>query len=232
MHFNFFLFLTLVCHVVAQKCFKPDVMITQNVENEGFHRDIKYLIEFSNENTNILLSSGCKVALKQDVPRGLFVNPDQIADLIRIRKISAHIDGKINVESPMHLSEPHAIIIYSTNDTFSRIQLQLPIHLRYQRAQISGGFGKVELPKPSLLVHCPEGSILCGRSQKFQAPCSHAEVNTCMWSNISFKAITNDIETLVPVGDLDHYPIVSIVTFLVACAGCIYILSVLSTTIL
>lgn len=51
------------------------------------YRDIKYLIEFSNENTNILLSAGCKVALKQDVPGGLFVNPDQIADLIRLRKV-------------------------------------------------------------------------------------------------------------------------------------------------
>lgn len=229
----YLIFLALLFDISAcQKCLRPDALITQTIENEGFHRDIKYLIEFSSNNVNILFSAHCKVALRQDIPLGLFVNPDQIADLVRVKKLLAYIDGNVNVETPMHHSEQHSTYIYSINDTFSRISLELPIHLRYQRAQITGGFGKVELPKPSLLVHCPEGAILCGSSQKVEAPCDYTGAKSCMWSNVSYKAITNDIEMMVPVGDLDHYPIVSIVTFLVACAGCIYILSVLSTTIL
>lgn len=112
--FGYFVFLTALTHIViAQKCFKPDVLITQNVENEGFHRyslklrlkkkkiittlcrDIKYLIEFSDENTQILLSSACKVALKQNIPSGLYINPDQIADLIRIKKVTVQFNGNI-----------------------------------------------------------------------------------------------------------------------------------------
>lgn len=54
-------------------------------------------------------------------------------------------------------------------------------------------FGKVELPKPSLLVHCPEGAILCGSSQKVEAPCDYTGAKSCMWSNVSYKAVSNGI---------------------------------------
>lgn len=45
-----------------------------------------------------------------------------------------------------------------------------------------------------------------------------------------FLQLFDEVELFVPVGDLDDYPLVSIVTLLLGCAGCIYILSILSMT--
>lgn len=45
-----------------------------------------------------------------------------------------------------------------------------------------------------------------------------------------FLQLFEEAEMYVPIGDLDDYPIVSVVTLLLGCAGCIYVLSVLSMT--
>lgn len=37
--------------------------------------------------------------------------------------------------------------------------------------------------------------------------------------------MTSDIDLMVPIGDLDDYPMVAIITFTITCAGCFYILS-------
>lgn len=49
------------------------------------------------------------------------------------------MDGVVDVETPMHLSEPHVVYIYNNKSLTEKIPLQLPIHVRYQRAQITGG---------------------------------------------------------------------------------------------
>lgn len=49
------------------------------------------------------------------------------------------VEGKVDVESPMHLSEPHIVYLYNKDDLRDKIQFELPVHLRYQRAQITGG---------------------------------------------------------------------------------------------
>lgn len=56
--------------------------------------------------------------------------------------MSAYIDGVVDVETPMHLSEPHVVYVYSNDTSLRKISLELPIHVRYQRAQITGGYDK------------------------------------------------------------------------------------------
>lgn len=50
-------------------------------------RDIKWLIEFNEDNFTVLELFGCNIALRQDIPEGMFVNPDQIQDLLRVGKV-------------------------------------------------------------------------------------------------------------------------------------------------
>ncbi|KAJ8929855.1 hypothetical protein NQ314_017459 [Rhamnusium bicolor] len=187
------------------ECLKLDVSITQKVENEGFHREIRWLIETLSPSKEIWINSGCKLCLR------LVVSPD--------------------VEAPAHEATEHTVYIYLNNTSIDRISINLPVHLRYQRSQITGGYGKVPLQKPSLLTWCP-GTVseICGRGLKVEAPCSETAQNICVWKNLSYQALFDEVELFVPVGDLDDYPLVSIVTLLLGCAGCIYILSVLSTT--
>ncbi|KAG5882663.1 hypothetical protein JTB14_024472 [Gonioctena quinquepunctata] len=151
--------------------------------------------------------SDCKFVLRQDVPNGMFVNPDEIAELIRKRKLSSYVHGSIDIEAPAHEAKDHIVYIYLNSTGIERTSIVLPIHLRYQRIWCSGSLNKV-----------------CGRELKIEAPCDESNQNVCIWKNLTYQALFDEVELFVPVGDLDDYLVVSLVTLFLGCAGCIYIL--------
>lgn len=53
--------------------------------------------------------------------------------------MSLYIDGTVNVEVPAHEAEGHTVYIYLKDDKFEKASIGLPVHLRYQRGQITGG---------------------------------------------------------------------------------------------
>lgn len=221
--------LGLVSGTNNSNCTTVEVSITQRIDGEGFHRSIDWLIEATTPSTIDWLASKCQLVLRVEVPLGMFVNPDQ---LIEIKSLKWLLDGVVDVEAPAHESQSHLVYIYLDSSQFERATVALPVHMRYQRAQITGGYGKVPFSKPSLLIWCPKGlESICGRGLKVEAPCNHLSLdNICIWRNFTYEAHFDDVDLFVPVGDLDHYPLVSIVTLLLGCAGCIYVLSILSTT--
>lgn len=238
LHINHFLtikliFLSLItnCVFCEDLCTKFDVSVTQKIENEGFHRELKWIVEISSNIIEKMNEAECKINMRLDLPYGMFVNPDEIADLNRNKKICGLIEGEVNIEAPLHEATEHKINIFiGVENVTEKISVDLPVHLRYQRAQITGGFGKVQLNKPWLLVNCTKKTRICGDAQKIPAPCSLVEHNkTCLWKNMTYQALFENVEVFVPIGDLDDYPLVSIVSLLLGCSGCVYILSILST---
>ncbi|KAF5270266.1 hypothetical protein FQA39_LY18882 [Lamprigera yunnana] len=215
---------------LEQTCIDLKLSMSQKVENEGFHRDINWLIESLTVGNEEWKNSNCKVSLLLDVPPEMYVNPDELFDLNRTGQISAYVEGDVNVETPAHESKEHKVYVFLKDYNIEKASVQLPVHLRYQRAAIAGGFGKVNLIKPTILVLCPiAGRELCGEHQKIVAPCDDASQHMCVWNNITYQALFDDVQLFVPIGDLDDYPVVAIITLLLGCVGSIYILSLLST---
>lgn len=232
MHSNFQLFQTfyanflLITAVIASnksdtipRCRNLNISLTQKVDGEGFHRELNWLLERSPA------SFKCTLAIHLAVNSEMYVNPDQIAELNRLGYLTVFIQGDVDVEAAAHLAVEHAVYLY-VPPFKEKVFFNVPFHLRYQRAQISGGFGKVTLNKPSVLAMCPQK---CSNVE-VKAPCDFHNKSQCRWDNVSYQALFEEVELLVPVGNLDDYPLVSIVTLLLGCAGCIYTLSVLSTT--
>ncbi|KAJ8937270.1 hypothetical protein NQ318_005668 [Aromia moschata] len=226
----YLVFLQDYCISNDSECLTLDISITQKVEYEGFHRDIKWLVEILHPSKESWLSLSCNLALRLDISSGMFVNPDEVADLKRMGKLLTYVDGNVDVEAAAHEATEHSIYVYLNNSQIDKLSVKLPVHLRYQRSQITGGYGKIPLAKPSLLTWCPANDTkICGRGLKVEAPCDAEALTLCVWKNQTYQALFDEVELFVPVGDLDDYPLVSIVTLLLGCAGCIYILSVLST---
>ncbi|KAF5293586.1 hypothetical protein FQA39_LY03071 [Lamprigera yunnana] len=197
---------------LEQTCIDLKLSMSQKVENEGFHRDINWLIESLTVGNEEWKNSNCKVSLLLDVPP------------------KSYVEGDVNVETPAHESKEHKVYVFLKDYNIEKASVQLPVHLRYQRAAIAGGFGKVNLIKPTILVLCPiAGRELCGEHQKIVAPCDDASQHMCVWNNITYQALFDDVQLFVPIGDLDDYPVVAIITLLLGCVGSIYILSLLST---
>lgn len=218
--------------IAKKDCIPFNTSITQNIENLGFHRDVNWLIEVDNLNKNEWLNSLCTVALMLEISPEMFVNPDQADDLRRLGKLDIHIDGSVDVEAPAHEATRHVVYIYFKNSEIAeKISVTLPIHLRYQRS-LMGGHGKVPLNKPSLLVHCPQSkATVCGNYNKVSAPSHTKNLQTLqIWKNVSYKANFDEMELLVPLGNLMHYPYVATISCILGCIGCIYILSLLSNS--
>lgn len=172
---NCVLLFLLVSGVFCKSCLDFDITIAQKIEHEGFHRydnlcyclkishfnknfacrDVNWLVEIISPSIADVNEHNCSFLLKLDVNRGMFVNPDQIADLMRLNQVRtfsfalkrylrldfqilAYIDGEVNVETITHESDGHTIYIFLDSSS-DKISVNLPVHLRYQRAQITGG---------------------------------------------------------------------------------------------
>lgn len=70
----------------------------------------------------------------------MYVNPDEIDDLSRLTEYSIYIDGKVNVEAPEYTAKPHDVFIFLPEIRVDKLEVMLPVHLRYQQAKIGGGY--------------------------------------------------------------------------------------------
>ncbi|KAB0793080.1 hypothetical protein PPYR_12700 [Photinus pyralis] len=122
-----------------EDCLNLQVSISQKVENEGFHREINWLIESLDLNHDEWSRSYCEIALRLNIPSEMFVNPDEIGELNRTGQISAYIEGYVNVETPAHESNEHQLYVFLRGHDIRKMSVRVPIHLRYQRAVIAGG---------------------------------------------------------------------------------------------
>ncbi|XP_077289748.1 phosphatidylinositol glycan anchor biosynthesis class X [Arctopsyche grandis] len=214
---------------VENKCDHIHARVSQNVLNDGFHREIKYTINLSEQKGLDVWSHGaCRLTLEQILPSGAYVNADELQDMRRLNKVHACPVGDVDVEKPKHMSRPITVHMYSLVNS-SRLSITLPIHLRYHRAKSKGGYEAVRIKNPWILLRCPNNVFkLCESTDTIVAPCAACSQHKCSWHNITTKSLTSPLEMVVPVGDLNDFTNVALVTFFVSFIGCFYIISVLS----
>ncbi|KAF7280590.1 hypothetical protein GWI33_005717 [Rhynchophorus ferrugineus] len=221
--------IVLITYVQTKDCTDLNIAIYQKIERLGFHREINWLIEPHYIDYELWDESSCQLALMLDVLPEMYVDPDQIDDLRRLRKLNAIINGDVNIELPAHQALKHKVYIYlNHSNSNDKLIVTLPIHLRYQKSHF-GGFGKAYLNKVNLLVTCIKSTYnICNTVTTIIGPKNLNEMETAPWSNISYISDFDVVELLVPIGDLNHYPLVAIVTCVLGCVGCIYLLSIIT----
>lgn len=92
---------------ISGECISFDTSVTQKIEYEGFHRsefiihlmflnvwknvnyyrELRWLIENSLVSTTQWDVTGCKMSLRLHINNGMFVNPDEVAELNRTGKV-------------------------------------------------------------------------------------------------------------------------------------------------
>lgn len=113
-------------------------------------------------------------------------------DEFRIKRfqLKTSIDGFVDVELFDHEASNHTVTIFIEADDYTKVPIDLPFHLRYQRAQISGGYGKVIIPKPSILARCSQRNKKICSKKSVIAPCNPNETTKCRWTNVTYKAVS------------------------------------------
>ncbi|XP_022910123.2 phosphatidylinositol-glycan biosynthesis class X protein [Onthophagus taurus] len=214
--------------ITIKACLNITVSLNQKIENPGFHKTINWLLTFDNDIKE--LKTDFAFALYLKIPPGIYVNPDEFASLVRQKELNGRLIGKVNIEYAMHLSDSHEVMLFFEMDG-NDVVLSLPIHLRYQKASFVEEFGEVLLEKPSLFANYLGTNTSCdlNKNKGVDLPCSDSN-GDCKWVNITYKGVFDESILLVPIGNLNHYPIVAISTILLGCLGCLYILSMLMST--
>lgn len=190
-------------------CFKYNVSVNHRVSNEGFHRKLHITVKFESAKG---LTGNCSLHVKQNLTNRAYINPYEINDIIVV--------GDVDVEKSSQDSDPTIVYISEHNITRLRYAFEIPIHLRYQEAEMNGGYSKATIPPPTILLRCGDNSI-CG--WKETVPMSSG--SNPYFTIIETKPETGDIILMVPVGDSQLLETVTTLTVICAFGGCYYLLS-------
>lgn len=198
--------------------------IFRQLEREGFHVDANLLIELVIDLETSSKWENCSLLLIEKISNYFYVNPDQLLELSRSELLYACTKDKVNIESPQYLSEEHTLYIYSQFQKSQNLiftHLRFPLHLRYQKPKVNGGYSLAELASPILLIQCPK--IECINLSKHKAPCHMCGKDLCSWSEFPYKTNNINFTMPVPVGDLNHLWFIYPLTYSLTFGSCFYV---------
>ncbi|XP_048361984.1 phosphatidylinositol-glycan biosynthesis class X protein [Sphaerodactylus townsendi] len=215
----------LICmpeHVCAQNSC-PEV--TQWLLKDGFHRDLVTRVTLGTVDEGM---RNCMVAVKIDLPRGLYVDPYELASLNKHNITEALVTADyVDLELPEYLATEIDVLIYMKPDPecYSCFRAILPIHCRYhQPAEVDEKISAI-LRSPEILIHCQKSflSTECLKETKIERPCSLKNKQNCHWDSVRFQAINQELKLQIPVGLKHHLTFVCTGTLVttIFCSGLI-----------
>lgn len=240
---------------------------SRDVTGAGFHRRLQSTIRLrilEDGEGEKLRNSKCVFGVEENLDQGIYVDLDEIAEMTRFQRgndnknniddngggISSvyYQGGKIDVEKPAHVSDELKLLVYTTNVTFEQqvndgaweaiLFLEIPFHLRYQRAQLENKFATVELSPPV------SGFLACDqrdegdksdkgdrkKGQDFEKACVSRrlpeildEYNVFQFDILTKAESSQKIELMVPVGRLEHRWFVSMTTAGMTLGGAVFL---------
>lgn len=206
------------------------VSVMRRIINPGFHKQLLSEVELML--TTTLLPDRCTLLVEETIPRGAFVDPDEMRDLRHRTGLRSFIPSKVDIEKPEFESEAFRVYIFRNLEVRENLRVtdvQLPVHLRYHRPAPplpdgSPPTATVKIPNPRLLLSCPGEELASNCSSRaVTAFCDDSALHRCEWLNIPYKINVASVEVSVPVGNTDHTSLVVGVTTLVTCGATIYI---------
>jgi len=208
--------------------------VMRRIFNPGFHKDLFTEIELML--TTSSLPPQCTLLIEETIPRGMYVDPDQMRDIQAMGGLQAYIPTTVDVEKPEYESESFRVFIFrqlSIQENLRVTSVQLPVHMRYHKpAKVSDSKPTTSAPSaivkvqnPRLLLtcegdnianHCPERAVT--------SFCDASGMEKCEFLDIPYDVNVNAIEVSVPVGNVEHTTyVVGLTTFLVS-GSTIYLL--------
>ncbi|GMJ00239.1 hypothetical protein like AT5G46850 [Hibiscus trionum] len=181
---------------------------------EGSHRQLSLSIGLQTGAESIpeLPSHVCEVIIIQRLPLGVFADPFELQSLQkRMGFRNMAVFGDTNLELPSFRSNRSAVevhidagsdILFMQNRGME-INIQLPLHARYQPLDESG-YSIIEIGEPDMLMRCSMEGKQHKQSCLFMSPDDNA------------KSRISTVEWKIPAGKNAHAGFVSVVTFITA----------------
>ena len=160
--------------------------------------------------TTTLLPDKCTLLVEETIPRGAYVDPDQLRELRYRSGLRTFIPTKVDVEKPEFESESWRVFIFRplrVQENLRVTNIQLPVHMRYYRPGVPappqhGGGGDptppmatVKINNPRLLLSCQDEDLIRNCSERrVTSYCDDSGLEKCDWLNLPYKINVASIE--------------------------------------
>lgn len=206
------------------------VSVLRRIFGAGFHKHI--LSEFELMLTSTILPERCHVIVEETIPRGAFVDADELRDLEERSGLRVRVPSTVSTEKAEFESEAFRVLIHRNLDVQENLRvtkIMFPIKMRYHRPAPTTSSREnptaiVKIQNPRILLNC-QGEDLTDNctSRVVTGYCSNFE-SKCQYINLPYKVNVAGLEVSVPVGNSDHTSLVVAITTLITCGGTIYLL--------
>ncbi|KAM6939140.1 phosphatidylinositol-glycan biosynthesis class X protein [Lycodopsis pacificus] len=174
-------------------------LVSVEITKKGFHREVVTTVELSPD-----VLSGARVVLVHRWPRGVYVDPYQLASLSEQSDWQILLDSAIDLEVPAHQTAGFVTYVYPSLDgPTPRLKVTIPIHGRYHEPSYDGGtFTSVDIEHPELLLRTEKCTQLHNVEPHavVDAPCTHDNSSTCPWVKLQHQE-RGLVRVQFPVGD-------------------------------
>uniref|UniRef100_A0A8C9XW19 Phosphatidylinositol-glycan biosynthesis class X protein n=1 Tax=Sander lucioperca TaxID=283035 RepID=A0A8C9XW19_SANLU len=164
-------------------------LVSVEIVKEGFHREVVTTVELSPD-----VLSDVRVLLVHRWPRGVFVDPYQLASLSDQSDWQILLDSAIDLEVPAHKTVGFVTYVYPSPDgpTPRLLKVTIPIHGRYHEPSF------VEL-----LLRTEKCTQLNNKEPytAVVAPCTPDNSSTCQWVKLQHQQERGAMGVQFPVGD-------------------------------
>jgi len=211
------------------------VSVMRRIFNPGFHKELLSEVELML--TTTLLPDRCTLLMEETIPRGAYVDPDQLRELRYKSGLRTFIPTKVDVEKPEFESEAWRVFVFRplrVQENLRLTSVQLPVHIRYHKpsAPVPGHnrgdpgapMATVKINNPRLLLSCQDEDLMSNCSERrVTSYCDDTGLEKCDWLNLPYKINVANIEVSIPVGNTEHTGLVVAVTTLVTSGATIYL---------
>ncbi|KAL4240134.1 hypothetical protein ACF0H5_000928 [Mactra antiquata] len=205
--------------VLERKCLKP-----------GFHKDLQTTIRIPETNLEVVEHVECFILFTEIIPSGAYVDPFQIISLKPHGGPDAIVLDEVDTEKPEFESKEHSVNIFSNmtlQDNTWTADYNLPVHVRYHSVS-DKLFDTVTFTNPEISIRCFNNQLgtvhygYKGETVKMKNDlCYSNKKLICDWTVIQYQSETDSVSVVVPVGQSEHFMIVTVVTIITTMLGCI-----------
>ena len=86
--------------------------------------------------TTSLLPERCRLVVEETIPKGMYVDPDQLRDVAEFTGLRTFTAARVDVEKPEYESQAFRLYIFrdlSIQENLRLANIELPVHLRYHK---------------------------------------------------------------------------------------------------
>lgn len=150
-------------------------------------------------------SRDCKILLKWMIPSGAYVDPYQLQSMVENK--TAHFTSPVDIEGMAHFSPSQSFYIYPSLACSSNFQCSfsqfIPVHARYHLPNAGmKHLAEIELAPPSMYYSCHPTLMECFNETD----------KSCNWDPSLVVDSSSKKLFHIPVGDLNHSLLVTLVT--------------------